>query len=107
MTTEKKEAQEVIREAIRAEMDRLEHPIREEIVKQWSHSFLLKKFETEIYAEDVRQKAFRVLSKRLDSGDITDAMLCGLIGTTGKVSERVFLEIYKAVFPTSPTQAED
>jgi hypothetical protein len=107
MTTERKEAEELIREAFRAEMDRVEHPNRQEIVEQWSYAFLLKKFETEIYAEDVRRKAFRVLSKRLDSGDISDAILFRMIGTIGKESERVFLEIYKAVFSTSPTQAED
>ena len=107
MTTERKEAEEVMREAIRAEMDRLEHPNRQEIVKQLSYSFLLKKFETEIYAEDVRRKAFRVLSKRLESGDISDAMLFGIIGTMGKVSERVFLGIYQAVFPTSPTHNQE
>ena len=106
MTTQM-EAEEVIRKAIRAEMDRLEHPSRQEVVKQLSYSFLLKKFETEIYAEDVRRKALRVLSKRLDSGDIPDGVLFGMIGTMGKVSERLFLEIYKAVFPTSPTQARD
>jgi len=47
------------------------------------------------------------LGKRLECGDISDAMLFQMIGTMGKASERVFLEIYKAVFPTGPSQAED
>ena len=88
-------------------MDQLDLANRQELVKHLSYSFLIKKFEAEIYAEDVRRKAFHVLSKRLDCGDISDVMLFRMIGALGKGSENVFLEIHKAVFPPGGAQSND
>src|SRR5690349_14562981 len=86
-------------EAIKAEIDRLELANRRQIVKQWSYGLLIRKLESDIYAEEVRRKAFQVLRKRLESGDIGDDTLFRMIAALGKVSETVFLEIYKSAFP--------